>query len=157
MLMPRALALLPTFAGWQVSHEGAAGTPVHGHEPHRRRRAGDPLDRPCGLGFVRRRICGDAVMSAAQGEQCNRCRFWSEDMNVRDLEDPDFGFGSCRLKPPTLIDSLVEAQIERPTWGSGETPDDIMDTIELNRATRHPVTFATDWCGEFKLAHGLRP
>ena len=71
-------------------------------------------------------------------------------MQVRDPADEDFGFGSCRLKPPMLVDSLVEAQIERPSWGTGEIPNDIMDTISLNRASRQPVTFATDWCGEFK-------
>lgn len=82
-------------------------------------------------------------------ECCNLCRFWKEDMNHRDAQDPDFGFGSCRVKPPTLVECLVNVQIERPSWGSGEVPDDIMDTIALSRASRHPVTFATDWCGEF--------
>ena len=82
-------------------------------------------------------------------ERCSRCRFWLEDMKLRDPNDPHWGFGSCRLKPPVLIDSLVEAQIERPSWGSNEVPDDIMDTIALQRASRHPITFATDWCGHF--------
>ncbi|WP_242183129.1 hypothetical protein [Sphingomonas sp. CARO-RG-8B-R24-01] len=90
-------------------------------------------------------------MSRVKASRCNRCVFWLEDMRVRDPADEDFGFGACRLKPPVLIDSLVAAQIERPSWGSGDVPDDIIGTIELNRASRWPTTFATDVCGDFRV------
>lgn len=92
----------------------------------------------------------EAALSTPRDKQCNRCRFWLEDMRHRDPQDADFGFGSCRLKPPIVIDALVTVQIDRPRWGSGEVFDDIVDTTSLARASRHPMTFATDWCGEFK-------
>jgi hypothetical protein len=50
-------------------------------------------------------------------DQCNRCRFWFEDMKLRDPRDENWGFGSCRRAPPVIVDCLMAAQIERPVYG----------------------------------------
>jgi hypothetical protein len=80
--------------------------------------------------------------------KCNQCRFWHEDIDVRDPNDEDFGFGGCRVRAPAIVDSLVAAQIERPTYGQQIELD--ISTTDMVTATRFPTTFATDWCGEFQ-------
>lgn len=71
-------------------------------------------------------------------------------MTCRDPNDENFGFGSCRRKPPVIIDCLVAAQIEPPAYG--QQIDLELATTELLRASRFPVTSATDWCGKFAQA-----
>ncbi len=79
--------------------------------------------------------------------KCNQCRFWHEDMEVRDPNDEGFGFGGCRVRP-VIVGSLVAAQIERPAYG--QQIDLEISTTGMVTATRFPTTFATDWCGEFQ-------
>ncbi|MFC0305321.1 hypothetical protein ACFSTI_19525 [Rhizorhabdus histidinilytica] len=81
-------------------------------------------------------------------EQCNRCRFWLEDMTDRDPNDPDFGFGRCRLRPPVVSETYVAALMPRLAYGRQEDPD--MDTTSLVTASLYPATFSADWCGCFK-------
>jgi hypothetical protein len=100
------------------------------------------------IAYKRRRVLGrdveayDELIAADLArfpDQCNRCRFWGEDVGHNDPNDPDWGFGGCRLNPPTVIDPIVGAQIQPPVWGSGEVPDDIIDTIAAGRSPSPPT------------------
>ena len=84
-------------------------------------------------------------------DRCNRCRFWQEEDGTRDPEDVDFAFGKCRRKAPKIIGALAACMVERPAWGTQYTGDGyIVDTTDLSRVSLQPVTFATDWCGQFE-------
>jgi hypothetical protein len=81
-------------------------------------------------------------------EQCNRCRFWKLDNDTIDERDPDWGFGFCRRRPPTLVDSLIAAEIVPPRYGE-QIDVDRPEPARAWTATLWPSTFATEWCGEF--------
>ncbi|MGW8278557.1 hypothetical protein ACWGK7_03550 [Sphingomonas aurantiaca] len=81
-------------------------------------------------------------------ERCNRCRFWLEDMRDRDPNDTDWGFGSCRRRPPALVECIVRPLMPQLRYGQQEDPD--MGPLDLVSATRFPATCSTDWCGEFQ-------
>jgi hypothetical protein len=80
--------------------------------------------------------------------QCNRCRFWKLDNSTADPGDTDWGFGSCRRKPPILVDCLIAAEIVPPRYGNQSDLDVSIETVATG--SRFPGTFATDWCGEFQ-------
>lgn len=81
---------------------------------------------------------------------CNRCRFWLEDMRVRDPRDENFGFGHCRREPPRLSEAMVKALRPKPSHNEQIEPE--MTTTSMMTASLFPATFATDWCGRFKAA-----
>jgi hypothetical protein len=84
--------------------------------------------------------------------QCNGCRFWKlDDTTIDDLNREAWGWGFCRRRPPTLVDSLIAAEIVPPRYG------DLIDLerptpIDTYTASLWPATFATEWCGEHKPA-----
>lgn len=80
-------------------------------------------------------------------EHCNRCRFWHEDMAVRDPADVNFGFGHCRRRPPVVIDSVVSALLPKLEYGQQADPE--IGTASMSNASLWPVTFAMSWCGDF--------
>lgn len=86
------------------------------------------------------------------GQRCNTCRFWLEDMSVRDPNDINGGYGSCRLRPPVLLDCIVKPLMPQLSYGQLTDPD--MDPLELVSATRFPATQATDWCGQYQAPSG---
>lgn len=86
-------------------------------------------------------------------ERCNKCRFWLEDMADRDPNDPDWGFGSCRLRPPRLIECIVQPLMPQMRYGQQADPD--MAPLALVSASRFPATFSTDWCGAYAPTGGL--
>ncbi|MBA3667948.1 MAG: hypothetical protein H0W65_09525 [Sphingomonas sp.] len=79
--------------------------------------------------------------------QCNGCRFWKLDESTVDPNDPDWGFGSCRRKPPVLLDCLIAAEIVPPRYGNQTDLDISIEKIATG--SRFPGTFATDWCGNY--------
>lgn len=81
-------------------------------------------------------------------ERCNLCRFWQEDMTHRDPNDPDWGFGSCRRRPPILVECIVKPLMPQLSYGQQVDPD--MDLLDLISASRFPATHSVDWCGEFQ-------
>lgn len=83
-------------------------------------------------------------------EQCNRCRFWLEDMKERDPNDANWGFGRCRLRPPVISESYVAAFIPKLEYGQQCDPD--IDTTSLSTASLYPATHSTDWCGSFEMS-----
>lgn len=62
-------------------------------------------------------------------ETCGDCRYWKR----RDETDDELSLGFCRRYPPTLC---PEAE-ERPVQGK-------------NPHGYWPLTFQSDWCGEFQ-------
>lgn len=80
-------------------------------------------------------------------EQCNRCRFWLEKMKHRDPNDENWGFGYCRLKPPVISETYVEALMPKLAYGQQEAPE--INTVSLTTCTLYPATTSTDWCGAF--------
>lgn len=81
-------------------------------------------------------------------EQCNRCRFWAEDMKERDPNDANWGFGRCRLRPPVISETYVAALIPKLEYGQQCDPD--IDTTSLSTASLFPATHSADWCGEYR-------
>lgn len=81
-------------------------------------------------------------------DQCNGCRFWREDMTVRDPVDANWGFGTCRRQPPKLIEAIVAPLM--PQLRYGQQCDIDLDTVDLTSASKFPATHATEWCGEFQ-------
>lgn len=84
-------------------------------------------------------------------EQCNRCRFWREDMSARDPGDVDWGFGHCQRKPPTLVECMVKAHMVPLRYGQQEDPE--IDSVTLSTCSMFPATSSTDWCGEYRQPH----
>lgn len=82
-------------------------------------------------------------------EQCNACRFWSEEMEHRDPSDVNWGFGWCRRNPPRIIETIVPSFFPQPSYGQQVDPD--FDAVAAVNASKWPSTFATDWCGEYRL------
>ncbi len=81
--------------------------------------------------------------------QCNRCSFWKLDEDTIDPNDPDWGFGFCRRRPPVLIDSLIAAEIVPPRYGDRRDLDRPVP-VGAYSASIWPATFATEWCGEYQ-------
>jgi hypothetical protein len=81
-------------------------------------------------------------------DQCNRCRFWREDMTDRDPNDPDWGFGLCRREPPRVSEAYIAALMPRLQYGQQADPE--ICTTERVTASLFPATCSTDWCGRFK-------
>lgn len=88
-------------------------------------------------------------------ERCNRCRFWIEDMAHRDPNDADWGFGSCRRRPPVLVESVIAKTMPPLLYGQQTDPE--MDALDLHAASRFPATASTDWCGEYEREGGKVP
>ena len=84
-------------------------------------------------------------MTAAQ---CNACRFWKLEDETKDPNDPNWGFGFCRRKPPVLVDCLIAAEIVPPRYGD-QTDLDRLTPLGAYGASVYPATFATDWCGKY--------
>lgn len=87
-------------------------------------------------------------------EQCNRCRFWLEEMQHRDACDVNHGFGWCRRRPPRLIETIVTPKL--PPLRYGQQVDCDLDALDLVDACKFASTSATDWCGEFERAEGFQ-
>lgn len=85
---------------------------------------------------------------APSHERCNRCRFWLEDMQHRDPNNADGGYGSCRLHPPVLVECIVKPLMPQLAYGQQADPD--MDPLDLVSATRFPATQSLDWCGQYQ-------
>jgi hypothetical protein len=86
--------------------------------------------------------------------QCNGCRFWKLQEDTADELNADWGFGYCRRKPPTLVDSLVAADIQPPRYGQ-QSDLERPTPLDAFSASIWPSTFATEWCGEHSRApHG---
>lgn len=81
-------------------------------------------------------------------DQCSRCRFFSEDMRMRDPADAAWGFGWCRRRPPVVVDSVIRAQLPPPR--DAKQTDIVIDTMQVFSASLSPVTFNTNWCGDFE-------
>ncbi|MEG3176159.1 hypothetical protein U1872_07965 [Sphingomonas sp. RB3P16] len=95
-------------------------------------------------------------MSAAQNEQCSRCRFWLLDPSThfedgRPVEDGDIAFGHCRRNAPVVLGELAALGVPRQAWGRDPDKDEELWTTQLWRASTQPVSESADWCGEFKL------
>lgn len=88
-------------------------------------------------------------------ERCNTCRFWHEDLSVRDPADADFGFGHCRRRPPVVIDSVARALLPKLEYGQQSDPE--IGTASMTDASLWPATFAMSWCGEFDSLIVPRP
>lgn len=72
-------------------------------------------------------------------------------MANRDPNDADFGFGHCRVKPPTLIECMVKAHMTPLRYGQLEDPE--IDTVTLLSCSLFPSTASGDWCGQFAAAN----
>jgi len=83
--------------------------------------------------------------------QCNDCRFWRMDETTIDQNDPDWGFGFCRRRPPVLIDALIAAEIIPPRYGN-QTDLDRPSPVNAYSASIWPATCSTEWCGEYSEA-----
>lgn len=89
-----------------------------------------------------------AVARVLPEQRCNRCCYWLEDMRSRDPADENWGFGSCRRRPPVLVECIVKPLMPQLRYGQQEDPD--MDPLDLVSATRFPATTALDWCGDYR-------
>ena len=88
-------------------------------------------------------------------ERCNRCRFWIEDIAERDPNDPDWGFGWCRRRPPVLVECIAKPLMPQLRYGQSVDPD--MSPLDLVSASKHPATHSVDWCGEYERNAGEVP
>lgn len=85
-------------------------------------------------------------------ERCACCRYWRADTASGDFDGMSNSFGHCRRYPPKVSDHMASLAIGTPRsreivsrvdldkWA---TTDVVYDSCLL------PVTFCTDWCGEF--------
>ena len=87
-------------------------------------------------------------MTAADPQRCNQCRFWRRSPVDNELNDPDWGFGLCRKRPPVLVDAMVSALMPRPSYLDQQDPD--LDTVSLTTCSMWPATHSSDWCGAFE-------
>jgi len=94
-------------------------------------------------------------MSELPYERCNRCRFWREDLKHRDPNDVDCGLGWCRVRPPVLVECIVQPLM--PQLAYGQQIDMEMDALDLISATKFPATTSIDWCGQFEPKAGEAP
>ncbi len=88
-------------------------------------------------------------------DQCNQCRFWKEDMEHRDPNDVDFGYGWCRRAPPRIVDTIAAAML--PPLRYGHHVDSHLDPLDMLDASRFPSTSSTDWCGKFEPSRAVIP
>lgn len=89
-------------------------------------------------------------MTAAANEQCNGCRFWLADPNSPEWDDEPHARGQCRRYPPTISDHMAAIALGTPSSGQRVDPEEMTDTCSVYEACLLPVTFCTDWCGEFQ-------
>lgn len=89
---------------------------------------------------------------------CATCRFWLPDPETGDYDDHPVAFGQCRRNPPVISDHMATMTIGLVGFG-GRTFDaeQIATTNAIHDATLRPVTFCTDWCGEFSAIPSLEP
>ena len=79
---------------------------------------------------------------------CRNCIYWHEDKAHRDeANDPDWGFGVCRRRPPTISESYVAALM--PPLEYGQQADPEIGVVRMTVASLFPATTATDWCGDY--------
>ena len=96
-------------------------------------------------------ISGDTAArpaSATNKKQCNRCRYWLFDPKTADVNNPGWGFGSCRVRPPVLLETILAMQVERPRYGHQVELD--LSVYDIVEASRHPVTISSAWCGRYE-------
>lgn len=67
---------------------------------------------------------------------CGNCYFWKHAGGS--LGHDEDGHGECRRRPPAVIDSLVNLH------------DDPELTTTVWDATRFPISWHQDWCGEYR-------
>lgn len=65
-------------------------------------------------------------------QRCEDCIYWE---NLENIE----GTGNCRESPPVIVESLLS--------------DDDNADVQIDIATRFPITFHADWCGKWKSAN----
>jgi hypothetical protein len=94
-------------------------------------------------------------MTGVPYERCKSCRFWCKNEKISDPEDSEWGFGSCRLRPPILVDGMVRALMPKAMYGEQVEPE--MDTLALMPASLWPSTTGYDWCGEYQREGGEVP
>jgi hypothetical protein len=89
--------------------------------------------------------------------RCDECKFWEYhgnylpvrgDLPPKDVRDDGLIQGDCRVAPPTIHPAIGRA---RALDASGD-PD--CTAASLSEAC-WPVTYHTDWCGEFKPNDGI--
>jgi len=85
-------------------------------------------------------------------EQCNRCRFWFADPKSPSFDEEPHTHGKCRRHPPRISDHLASIAIGAPSFGQSHDLEDYADSWSVHRSVLFPVTFCTDWCGEFASA-----
>lgn len=69
-------------------------------------------------------------------ETCGSCRFW--DRRLDRVES-----GNCRRRPPVILECVAAANIS----AEGD-----LDSADLELATRYPITFIDDWCGDHDIS-----
>ncbi|WP_157035743.1 hypothetical protein [Sphingobium chungbukense] len=84
--------------------------------------------------------------------RCATCQFWAPDTFrlEKGTNDPSFGFGACRRRPPQIIDALARVNINPPRPGMHLDNDEVFSVDDAFDSTMFPVTFYTSWCGEFE-------
>ena len=76
--------------------------------------------------------------------KCDKCKFWDKLPN--DGTEP-FDYGRCKRYPPQTDLPYILWEIKEAIQKEYDFPMDIKPQFENN----WPVTYASDWCGEFKL------
>lgn len=80
---------------------------------------------------------------------CASCRFWEADTNSGNFDEYPDARGRCRRYPPKVSDHMASIAIGTPGFGEQFDPEDLADSVSVARSCLLPVTFCTDWCGEF--------
>lgn len=91
-------------------------------------------------------------------ERCEACRFWERTSKgeLYPFEGPpdtdeDTGeplIGQCQRHPPTLVGLLVDRCLKLPLYANNHATHNASTVIR--HASRWPVTWIDDWCGEWK-------
>lgn len=94
-------------------------------------------------------------MTAASHERCARCRFWREDERQSDANEPEWGFGDCRRRPPRIVEAMATVMLPKAEYRRQVELEP--DSVDRQQMTWFPATFATDWCGEFEEVGAREP
>lgn len=92
-------------------------------------------------------------------ESCGTCRFWQMDGDAKEsaVDPSDIGFGFCRRRPPTLIETLVRMTVSTPQLGQQHDMDQLFTATDVFDASSFPGSFHAEWCGDFEWVAGLDP
>lgn len=91
-------------------------------------------------------------------DKCENCRFWQRLRPGQVLEwdalpwsdevDDKVEAGECQRLPPTIIGTILNDSRNLPLYASKNLHIPTFGMIKF--ASRFPVTFDCDWCGEWK-------